>query len=286
MNDKIFNLLISFLSKLWPIILCVIFVFFKISSDDRYKYENWGNSNVSENFQEAFSTKENDINTENSTSKNFKYEWSFVTSKMERKNISLEIKLLEEEINSAYRLLLDIDNMSLEQLGVTADYNTESSKYRTEYFIGIYKKLYSHDSKVFDFIAQLLKNIASEENLSRIDTINLITSMVQKIQYQIPTLTRTQVLSPTLCIDYRYGDCDTKTLLLVLLLRKMGVDCIHFDSEIYSHAMIGINIPSTGEYIEYQGTKYFFLETTYPGWNLGILPPQYKNKNFWNVWYY
>lgn len=209
------------------------------------------------------------------------YKWNFVTSRMKKKNINLKLKFLEKEINSSYRLLLDIENMTKSELGITAVNYDEN--YKIQYWTGVYNKLYSHDYGVFQRVGELFKEIASEENLSHIDTVNLVTSMVQNIQYEVPKLTSFEVLSPTLCINYRYGDCDTKTLLLLVVLRSIGVDCVHLHSNEYSHAMIGINIPSTGEYIEHGGMKYYFLETTSAGWYLGVLPPDVNNKTYWDV---
>lgn len=209
------------------------------------------------------------------------YNLKFITTKFKEKSINLKIKLLEKEIEASYKLLLDLDNMTHEQLGVTADYYSDRVSFNTQYFEGIYKRLYDNDSEVFDRVAELFKEIASEEKLSSMDTVNLIISMVQNIKYEIPRITEYEVLSPVLCIDYRYGDCDTKTLLLLVILRKIGVDCIHIQSEEYTHAMIGINVPSTGDYIKYRGIKYYFLETTYPGWEIGVLPPDVNNKAYW-----
>ncbi len=33
----------------------------------------------------------------------------------------------------------------------------------------------------------------------------------------------------------------------------------------------------------FKGKKYYFLETTYPGWQIGDLPPEFKNKRFWFI---
>lgn len=211
------------------------------------------------------------------------YNLKLITTEMKKKSINLKIKLLEKEIENSYRLLLDLDNMTPEQLGVTADYYSDRTSFNNQYSEGYYKMLYDNDSEVFDRIAELFKEITSEEELSSMDTINLIISMVQNIEYEIPKITEFEVLSPVLCMNYRYGDCDTKTLLLLVILRKIGVDCIHLQSGIYSHAMIGINVPSTGDYIKYKGIKYYFLETTYPGWDIGVLPPDVNNKIYWDA---
>lgn len=179
--------------------------------------------------------------------------------------------------------MIDIDKTSPKELGVTADYKKDYENYKLQYMACAYKKLYTQDSETFDRVAQLIGEISNEEKLSGVDTVNMVTSIVQNIKYEIPKIAKFEVLTPTLCINYRYGDCDTKTLLMMIILRKAGVDCVHLTSEKYNHAMIGINVPSTGDYIDYRGVKYYFLETTNPGWYIGNLPPEVNNKSYWAV---
>jgi hypothetical protein len=47
--------------------------------------------------------------------------------------------------------------------------------------------------------------------------------------------------------------------------------------------MAGININGTGAYKEYNNKKYYFIESTYPGWDIGDLPPQMNNEKKWRV---
>jgi hypothetical protein len=90
-------------------------------------------------------------------------------------------------------------------------------------------------------------------------------------------------MAPLVTIAKQFGDCDTKAILLYVLLERMGIDCAMFWSQHYKHAMLGINTSTRGDYKKYNGKKYYFLETTYPGWIIGTLPPEFKNKRFWYV---
>lgn len=51
----------------------------------------------------------------------------------------------------------------------------------------------------------------------------------------------------------------------------------------YKHAMLGIYVSARGEYKMISGKKYYFLETTYPGWSIGELPPDFRNKRYWYI---
>lgn len=82
---------------------------------------------------------------------------------------------------------------------------------------------------------------------------------------------------------YKKGDCDTKSMFIVLILRRLGYDaCIYYSAE-YGHAMVGLNIPSTGAYKEYNNKKYYFVESTYPNWKIGDLPPQMSDFKKWRL---
>ncbi len=68
----------------------------------------------------------------------------------------------------------------------------------------------------------------------------------------------------------------------MILLNGMGYKTVLFHSFRYSHAMVGMAVPgAVGVYKEINGIKYYFAETTYPGWRIGQTPPQYSNTDYW-----
>lgn len=255
-----------------PIVLCALFFSFVFDVFEGATIGTNGTGNVYEDSfvvpaDEPFDTVD--------------YQVAFYTTDFDKKRVGLNMKFLEKEITDAYNLLQDLDQMSAWQLGITADYYEDPQAYFLQYSERYYHRLYAHDSEVLDRISALVEDIAAQEALSAMDTVNLVVSLVQNIRYEIPKINEFEVLSPVLCLDYRYGDCDTKTLLMLTILRKLGVDCIHLESDEYNHAMIGINVPATGDYLEVSGTKYYFLETTSPGWEIGVLPPDVNNTAYW-----
>jgi hypothetical protein len=63
----------------------------------------------------------------------------------------------------------------------------------------------------------------------------------------------------------------------------MEVDCAMLWSYNYKHAMLGIKLNGRGNYLTANGKKYYFLETTYPGWDVGEIPPEFNNTKFWFI---
>ena len=51
----------------------------------------------------------------------------------------------------------------------------------------------------------------------------------------------------------------------------------------YKHAMLGIKVNGRGNSLTANGKKYYFLETTYPNWDVGELPPEFGNTRFWFI---
>lgn len=58
------------------------------------------------------------------------------------------------------------------------------------------------------------------------------------------------------------GDCDSRALLLVLLLNEMGVDAVLLVSPEYSHALAAVDCPGPGARFDSGGKKYLIADTT------------------------
>ena len=133
-----------------------------------------------------------------------------------------------------------------------------------------------------EVIAEGFNEVFKNEFMSAKDRLLFVISFVQNIKYDRPGGTL-DLLSPLVTLAKMFGDCDTKAILLYVLLEKMGVDCAIMWSQKYKHAMLGVKISTSGSYKTFKGKKYYFLETTHPGWAIGDLPPDFKNKRFWFI---
>jgi hypothetical protein len=91
------------------------------------------------------------------------------------------------------------------------------------------------------------------------------------------------ILSPYEFLHTESGDCDTRALLIYELLRELGFDPMIVISRHYAHAMLALNYPATGDYLTYQGKRYYFWETTARGWKLGMLPPDNAHIPYWKT---
>jgi hypothetical protein len=60
----------------------------------------------------------------------------------------------------------------------------------------------------------------------------------------------------------RRGDCDTRAMVMGVILERMGIDCVLMLSREYSHAMLGIDVPGPGARFGVRGRQYLVAETT------------------------
>jgi len=78
------------------------------------------------------------------------------------------------------------------------------------------------------------------------------------------------------------GDCDTRVLLIMLILRQYGYDARMAWSNFYGHAVLALPLPAPGKgFLRAEGKKYFLWETTAPDWQLGQIDAQYNNLDHW-----
>ena len=71
------------------------------------------------------------------------------------------------------------------------------------------------------------------------------------------------------------GDCEDKAILLCGIIRSMGYGSVLIVLE--NHCAVGIlssNID--GSYYDLDGNKYYYVETTSPGWKIGRIPDEYQ----------
>lgn len=109
----------------------------------------------------------------------------------------------------------------------------------------------------------LAARFAREANNDTYKAAMLAISYVQNFIYQLPK-TAFGFLPPARTAALGRADCDSRSLLGVVLLTHLGVDAIMFQSSAHTHAMFGVALPASGTYKLYNGKKYYFVEATAP----------------------
>jgi hypothetical protein len=73
------------------------------------------------------------------------------------------------------------------------------------------------------------------------------------------------------------GDCEDSAILMAAVLQadSFNYDCILIQPP--GHMAVGVygtDLP--GAYWEYEGRRYYYLETTGDGWSVGKIPEEYE----------
>jgi len=60
----------------------------------------------------------------------------------------------------------------------------------------------------------------------------------------------------------RRGDCDSRAMVMAIILERLGIHCVLMLSREYSHAMLGVDVPGGGQRFPWKGKNYLVAETT------------------------
>lgn len=134
-------------------------------------------------------------------------------------------------------------------------------------------------------LTELFRRKQQEKQLDQRQLTELVVTFVQNIKYRLPTEDTAAfgMLPPVIVVADGSGDCDSKALLAVVILRQLGVDAVVLLASGLGHAALGVSLPVTGKKFPHAGKKYAFVEVTTPGWALGALPPEYDVDKAWKV---
>ena len=175
----------------------------------------------------------------------------------------------------------------------------------------LYRFVADYDQHRLASLYSMFDSIRDTNQLSRMDFASAIVSMVQSHKYVMiteedcndPALLKQAGIrrmrrsgiqcqghapfglrTPLQFLADLKGDCDTRTLLLYILLKHYGYDVAIINSDHYLHSMIGLaGEESTGIYKLHNGKRYYFWETTDNGFRLGVLPRKNGNTDYWNI---
>ena len=143
------------------------------------------------------------------------------------------------------------------------------------YYNTIYRDNYQRIKKVTDIVMKELdlNNKSNEEKAKRI--LKWIQNFSYKQDKSIANLT-----SPLDAIYSFSGDCDSRVLLLAMILDQIGIDSIMLVSTKYMHAAIGIDINEEGAKISFEGKDYLYAELM-DNVEIGMVPQKMADPTGW-----
>ena len=134
--------------------------------------------------------------------------------------------------------------------------------------------LSEHDRPVMQAVAHEFSRNANSER----ERIDLALTFVQSLPYAQDADSKgtdEYVRYPIETLVDGCGDCEDKVALLTALLYEMNVDFVLL--VLPEHMAIAVHCDGVEaeRYLPFQGKRYFYLETTMDGWQIGQIPEDY-----------
>lgn len=127
------------------------------------------------------------------------------------------------------------------------------------------------------FIRELADRFV-ERAFTDLDKVNLAMTFVQTIPYAFDddsTGEDEYVRYPIETLVDGCGDCEDKVALLAAILYEMNIDFVLL--ALPEHLALAVRCDGVlaERYITYRNKKYYYVETTMEGWQIGQVPPDY-----------
>jgi hypothetical protein len=133
-----------------------------------------------------------------------------------------------------------------------------------------------------DKLVQKIGEAATQAGFDEWETVSFAVSFVQSLPYTTDSVTTVYDDYPRYPIETLVdngGDCEDTAILMAALLNTMGYEVVL--SDFTQHVAVGVlgSEGISGTYWTHNGGKYYYLETTGKGWEIGELPPEYEGKS-------
>ena len=130
------------------------------------------------------------------------------------------------------------------------------------------------DDEIVAAIADQLRDISASEGFDEVTTIDFALRFCQSMSYSYDNATMDADEYWRFPVETLYdetGDCEDTSFLFASVAEAMGYDAVIL--LLPGHAAVGIaSDQGSGTYVEEGGTRYYYCETTSPGFELGELP--------------
>ncbi len=137
------------------------------------------------------------------------------------------------------------------------------------------------DDSHLEMLVEEIEEAAISEGFDEWETVNFAVSFVQSLPYTSDSVTTPYDEYPRYPIETLVdngGDCEDTSILMAAILHEMGYGVVLLS--LPGHWAVGIlgGEGIDGTYWEHNGKKYFYLETTGQGWQIGELPPKFQGE--------
>lgn len=138
-----------------------------------------------------------------------------------------------------------------------------------------------YDDWLIEDIAEALLSLSKAHGLEKWQIPGLCISFVQSLNYTSDLESSGYAQYPRFPYETLYengGDCEDTSILSVAILQELGYDAVLL--ELPEHMALGIKCDTEqkGRCFEYEGSNYYYLETTGNDWQIGEIPEEYADQ--------
>jgi hypothetical protein len=121
-----------------------------------------------------------------------------------------------------------------------------------------YRMIYRESAASLDELAARIDPLLPE---APTEAARILLSWVQGFHFERDTQGIDFVVPLSSALEGR-GDCDSRAMVMAIILERRGVDSLLMVSRDYSHALLGLDIPGGGQRFPFEGKQYLVAETT------------------------
>lgn len=201
-----------------------------------------------------------------------------VTLKIANKQINTTIDKVDEE---ASQFLVDLE---YGVLCLYAKHNLWKEAWQRYYRL-IYRDSYGRLNNVCEDVWQALYPMAHKKDADNAEIIyaQYLLDWVQGFQYlrgEEKTSSDFTALPSVIC--GKGNDCDSRSMLLCVFLKSMGIESLLLISQAYSHAMCATEIEAPGQVYTLEGTdRYFIYGETTAKVTWGMIAQDFVDQSKW-----
>ncbi|MGL4986485.1 MAG: hypothetical protein ACRC5H_05020 [Treponemataceae bacterium] len=185
-------------------------------------------------------------------------------------NTDLEV-ILGENVIEANQYVIDREFMILSAYANTVHWQEAWKRF--------YRIIYRDAYKRLEPTGNTLKAYLNQKTSNEKEQIQSLLSWVQVKPYDRNYQGSDFTSLPAILFDV-YSDCDSRSLMIALLLQQMGYNTVLFVSPEYSHAVLGVEFAANGAKMMLNDTWFLIGETTAPV-NLGLIDSTMADPSKW-----
>ena len=167
------------------------------------------------------------------------------------------------------------------EANIMKNYSNDPNKFYKawrRYYQVIFRDSYSRMEPIYRGLYPYLK----DGKYSSYDVTELLMFWIQSFKYERELNTASDLLNPFEGAVKGIGDCDSRSLVLGVLLHKFKIKSVLLTSEKVKHALLAVKISGEGSSYEFDGEKFLYVELTAKAL-IGEIKESIDNSKLWTA---